>query len=442
MNIQLFMRNILNISTPKTKNIEEYFIILILFLSTSGGGIPLISAFRENVSTSGDTLLQIIWSIIYLIIIALTIRHWRLVKSHFYSNLPIIILTVFALLSSIWSMNPELSLRRSIALIGTTFVGFYLGSICTIRNLLKMSFIALTVCTITSLIVIYFFPDVGLQYYDGMYVWRGIYGHKNHFGRIIFFAILIYFLFSINKTHFTKALIFLFSLFLIYFLFASYSTTSILLLFVGLSILPILLLKRLDFRFKGAAISISLCILIIFSFFLQNITLNDVDEFLWNHFGKDCTLAGRTIIWELCFHYIKNSLLFGYGYDAFWFGGSGPAKTIKGALGFEVAHGHNGIIDLLLQLGLIGAFLFFIIFIQFLYRAIQNYKFRKNDREIERIFPLVFLFSFVGLNLTESMILTRNYFFWILFISLLVMFDSSKYNFSNTFSGYTKFHGR
>ena len=51
-----------------------------------------------------------------------------------------------------------------------------------------------------------------------------------------------------------------------------------------------------------------------------------LDDIFQQYLGKDITLAGRTHIWSMCWPYIKDAFLLGYGYNAFWLAPSGPAE--------------------------------------------------------------------------------------------------------------------
>jgi exopolysaccharide production protein ExoQ len=403
---------------------ESIFIVILLILSTGGGGLPLISSLRQNENFAGDSLVQIVWSAMYVVTFILILRHWRVIKPHILKNIPIIFLTGLAFLSSLWSINPELSIRRSIALLGTTLVGFYLGAKCNIQDLLKYTLLALVFCAVLSFIVVIFLPDIGLQYYEEGFVWRGIYGHKNHFGRIMFFAMLISYIISIQKKKSLRAWLITLSALFAGLLFASKSTTAIVILcFMG-AIIPVFKFNKIDYRLKGVFLSIVLATLILSTVLILNMSITVIDNLFRQFLGKDITLGGRTLIWSMCWPYIKESFFLGYGYNVFWTESSGPAEIIRKVMNINVAHGHNGVIDLLLQLGVVGLGLFLIVFYQYISRTIRNFKARVYFNKSEYLFPIFFIFCFVGLNIAESMILKKNYFFWILFIALMVSMNS------------------
>ena len=224
---------------------ESIFIILLLFMSTSGGGLPLISSFRQEAALSGDLLVQIVWSSMYLATFILLLRHWQVIRPHIFQNIPMILLTALAFLSCLWSISPELSARRSVALLGTTIVGFYLGTKCSIQELLKLILWTLVSCAVLSIFVVLFLPDIGMQYYEGGYVWRGIYGHKNHFGRIMLFGVLVSFILSIQKKTHLRAWLLLLSALFTGLLFTSKSTTAIIIFALEHLLFLFLFLSRL-----------------------------------------------------------------------------------------------------------------------------------------------------------------------------------------------------
>jgi exopolysaccharide production protein ExoQ len=72
------------------------------------------------------------------------------------------------------------------------------------------------------------------------------------------------------------------------------------------------------------------------------------------------TLTGRTALWTELLTYVGARPLLGYGLGGFW----SPAHTayIALALGWVVSHSHNGYLEVMLDLGLVGLTLFVIVF--------------------------------------------------------------------------------
>ena len=90
-------------------------------------------------------------------------------------------------------------------------------------------------------------------------------------------------------------------------------------------------------------------------------------------YGKDTTFSGRTQIWEATIDAIGRHPWLGHGFGAlFW-----PVRTnsetaeIWRQVGFENTHAHNGILDLILQIGIIGAIIFAVLWASTLYGGWQ-----------------------------------------------------------------------
>lgn len=76
-------------------------------------------------------------------------------------------------------------------------------------------------------------------------------------------------------------------------------------------------------------------------------------------YGKDLTFSGRTIIWQASLDEIVNQPFHGLGYGGVWFDLQEPVTaSLHRAIGFRAAHAHNGAIELLLEVGLVGLTLY------------------------------------------------------------------------------------
>ncbi|MCZ7616680.1 MAG: O-antigen ligase family protein [Ignavibacteriaceae bacterium] len=77
------------------------------------------------------------------------------------------------------------------------------------------------------------------------------------------------------------------------------------------------------------------------------------------YFGKDTTLSGRVDIWNFVWNDIEKRFLLGYGFATYWIMGSSRLEIFASYFeGFMVNEAHNGYLEIVLQLGLIG-FVFF-----------------------------------------------------------------------------------
>ncbi len=80
--------------------------------------------------------------------------------------------------------------------------------------------------------------------------------------------------------------------------------------------------------------------------------------------GKGTSLSGRTFIWSAVLDAISERPLLGYGYGGlFQRPPSDVTREIWRNIGFEANHSHNGTLDLLVQLGVVGTAIFGALFV-------------------------------------------------------------------------------
>jgi O-antigen ligase len=132
---------------------------------------------------------------------------------------------------------------------------------------------------------------------------------------------------------------------------------------------------------------------------------------------KDVTLTGRLYIWILGTVMALRQPWLGYGYSAFWLGPKGPSARIWVALKWAAPGAHNGLLELWLDLGLLGIIIFLIGFVVYAGRVLRA--FRKTSAP-EREWPLIFFAFLVLMNLTESALLGGNSIFWTLYVAAAV----------------------
>jgi O-antigen ligase len=82
-------------------------------------------------------------------------------------------------------------------------------------------------------------------------------------------------------------------------------------------------------------------------------------------YGKDTTFSGRTQIWEASFDAFLREPWLGYGFSALFFREQVSPETaeIWRQVGFANSHAHNGPLDTVLQIGLVGLAIFLVLWI-------------------------------------------------------------------------------
>src|SRR5206468_7239709 len=112
--------------------IERAFAIIVLFLST-GGLLPLLrlEAGVAIDDLEGDRVMQVTWIAVYAITMLLLARRTRETLALLYRERWLGLLCGLAATSILWSVAPDVTLRRTAALFATTGFGIYLAPRCT-----------------------------------------------------------------------------------------------------------------------------------------------------------------------------------------------------------------------------------------------------------------------------------------------------------------------
>lgn len=141
--------------------------------------------------------------------------------------------------------------------------------------------------------------------------------------------------------------------------------------------------------------------------------------------GEDATLTGRTPLWQRVIQIMLMShTLTGYGYGMFWFNDSAVALFHAG---FEAnswaanmrAGAHNVLLDLWLNIGLLGIGAYFVMLLDSMKRIWEL-------REEQYLFCFIYIFSFMLHGFTERAFGTYDYHTLFLFMSCALACNREK----------------
>lgn len=136
--------------------------------------------------------------------------------------------------------------------------------------------------------------------------------------------------------------------------------------------------------------------------------------------GRDATLTGRTELWSLSLDAAAERPLLGHGYGAFWHPdrpeGSPASLRISEALNFDVPHAHNGLIDAALGLGVLGVLTSLVLIVGLLVSGARAVRARREDVAMLRLLIAVLV---IVSNIAESSFLRENALLTILFVVAL-----------------------
>ena len=297
--------------------------------------------------------------------------------------------------------------------MGTCLFGVFLAMRYDLKTQLRLLAWSLGVAAIFSLL----FGVLGLGSCSNLSGadgggWCGIYVQKNRLGAAMALAMLIFLLLSqspgAHKWWLRSGAALAFTLLLF-----SDSKTSLIASLCLLIALPYGKLFRGSMTRAIRVGAIGMLFLAGAAYWMLH-RLGGVTESL----GRNITLTGRIPLWILSVVMALRRPWLGYGYNAFWLGYAGPSARIWQAVGWRPFYAHNGILELWLDLGLVGVILFVVGFVIYTVRAI-NYV--RSNLEPEAAWPSLFLAFMVLTNLTESSLLASNNISWMLYVSVAVL---------------------
>jgi exopolysaccharide production protein ExoQ len=108
-------------------------------------------------------------------------------------------------------------------------------------------------------------------------------------------------------------------------------------------------------------------------------------DFFLEMIGKDPTLTGRTDLWSYVIGNIAQRPILGWGFSAFWSSANPAATEISTVLGWEVPEAHNGLLEILLEVGVIGSLFFVAIWVRNVYLAIRCCRTPANELAISSL---------------------------------------------------------
>ncbi|SDT00052.1 O-antigen ligase family protein [Bradyrhizobium canariense] len=266
------------------------------------------------------------------------------------------------LVSALWSVQPMLTLTQ-----GTAYFFVVVGAIGIVQavdrdDLIDLFSWACALSAVASLL--WQFVLSPAPAFDGMEPdFAGIFTQKNVLGQVMAGGVLgaLHGL-RVGKGRFRSICIIALCTTVA---FLSQSSTAMV---VIAALLCFDFLGRLYFK-GNASRAISICLFI--SCFLALFWLSANEDLIWEFLGKDATLTGRTQLWLYVIDSISEKPLFGWGFAAFWVPGNPVALQIGDAVNWTVVSAHNGLLGLLLDIGVVGASLFIFLWARNLVMALR-----------------------------------------------------------------------
>jgi exopolysaccharide production protein ExoQ len=347
--------------------------------------------------TEGNPEWRLILTISYFGVAMVLIPWYRETLFVLRRNWSLVVLVLFALLSSLWADMPDLVFRKAIGVFGTTLLGIALAVRFSFQDQLRILSWLFRIIAALSLVCILLLPSYGISK-EGE--WQGIFEYKNALGSMMALSILVEWLRPaggrISKT--LKILALLLSAVLLRF---SDSITPALAIIAALLLIEIYKFAALRHRIPLYAFSLAIAIVVAAGVMVLTANSDSVAGAV----GRSSNLTGRTEIWSAVVSVIPKRPILGYGYSGFWLGASPESIAISQVMRGWVMYSHNGYLEMQLNLGVVGSLLTFAFLGIALKRALS---FSKQRQDGIGIWPLAFLFYFILHNLGECTILIQD----------------------------------
>lgn len=377
----------------------------IVVLVTSGGQQEYEDVAYDN------SLIRIAYFTIYLVTTLLLLLRWQKTLQTLRQDYWIFSLVLVAAISFIWSFEKLNTLKDILTITGSSLFGLYFASRYTLKQQLELMGWTYAITIVLSFIFAVAIPKLGIMGAAHQGKWRGIFSHKNGLGQAMVYSFLTFmFLVYQDKKH--KLLMWLGMSLSIILLLLSASTSSMFNLFILVIVFFTLYIVRLPYLLMIPVIAL---IITVGEFsYLWSI---DNSSAIFNSVGKDATLTGRTDLWQLTTDMIWKQPWIGYGFGGFWQGLNGAESGyILRAVTWSPSHPHNGFLQLLLDLGILG----FVIFsIGFSIAAIRALNLVRATTAVAALWPIVHMAQLLITSTTETQLFASNNVGWILYVAVV-----------------------
>ncbi len=394
--------------------LSRVLVVFVFILSSSGAAVPLLRQQSGSTlaPTQSDPVTQAMWAMIYVIVIVLIMMRWQRFAYVITRDGLLLLLVGLALLSTVWSAAPKITLVQCVALVGTTLTGAYLATRYSLAEQLQLLAVALGVIALLSLALGLMVPSYGISHsISTAGNWQGIFNHKNALGRSMALGMIVFSIRAVSISRYRWLAWSGVGLSGVLLLLAN-SITGMVVALLILGLWPVY--RALRWRHTIALPLIIAALLVSGGL---TVVFADNAASVLGFLGRDQTLSGRTVVWAAVLDSIRERPWLGYGYNAFWLGWEGPSAQVWLATGAPFVNAQNGILDLWLRLGLVGIVLFAAQALRSFLRSVSWVRFTNT---VEGLWPIAFLTFFLLYNASESITLEQNNMYWILYVATVL----------------------
>jgi exopolysaccharide production protein ExoQ len=393
------------------------------FLATAEVGfVVFYLLFAESTSIPAQ-LSTVINALNYAFIGVVVGRLWKRMAYVISLDRSLLILIGFAIVSVLWSVDADFSVKMLLGMLRTTLFGVYLATCFSFQNHLRIfAWVSGWVVAI-NLVVYLALPSIGMAADPnqiGQFAFVGIYTFKQQTGRIMALALvtLLMHFWVYPRGRWLSAIGIVGATLM---LFKAHSSTYVMASAVAIALLPLHQITKQGWRQR-----MLLGLMALFGVLLLASGLIANWENIAMSSGKGITFNGRTPVWTLAIEQLVKRPLLGYGYSAFWGSEEGwqafrgvPWAWAEYKPEFDIKTGwtaHNGFLDVALQIGLVGLALLCSHILLVIGRSLAL---MQKTHSWESLWMLQILaIQLVGAGFEPSTYLASNNIHWIIYVAM------------------------
>jgi exopolysaccharide production protein ExoQ len=321
------------------------------------GGNPLSLMASSGTHQIGLLGYVVIPGIAYSIVLWLIISNARRVVPIALRMKMISLLTLLTICSAVWSQDPLRSAHYGLFYLIETLFAFALVAKFDPEEIISLVMTAGAVLCGLSLITVIAFPQSAVSASPHGTVWLGVFN-----GRTSAAKNFVYFLspaIMLRRWSWKPPQLIYVALITLM-IFKAHAITAQVVLIFYVAFMALLGASR---KFGRRSSLVILGTSVVAAVLILCVGLQYLPSVLGG-IGKDPTLTGRTEIWSLVLTSIAKRPLLGYGYYAFWQGLKGESANLIVASHWVFGYAHNGVLEIWLQVGLVGTAIFFVTLLQ------------------------------------------------------------------------------
>lgn len=383
---------------------EQLFLAFGLFVMQGAFLSILITTSDDERSDTGasDALHMAAFAVLLVITCIFTVRHFKAMRQGIASSGVFFLLPALAIVSTVWSVAPGLTLKRGILLTGVSMFDLYVAYRIGLDRLFSLTSKTVFVTAIASVAFALLLPTIGREIKEGLSGdWRGVFPQKNALGHVMSVGATVELLIMVRARRFKVGAILRFCLCTTLAALA-HSASSLLAITLALVLAGGYVAFRRGLA-TGIVASIAGCALVALLVGIASLDASGGFSLL----ERDASLSGRTDLWEMIAGLVQQHGLFGWGFMAFWRADNPEVRYIQDVLRWDAPNAHNGYLDFALSLGLFGLAAYCLV----MGWAVRRARLTLHREDLGAIVAIL-LAQFTIANLSESFMVDPSVFGW------------------------------